>query len=652
VINKSLLIEQLKRFWVVSAFSVLALVLVVLLPLHGAFNEVQRARVLIEILSLRNPVMLFIIVATSLFSAFFTMGFFFSKKASTAFYTFPLNKNQLLLTNALAGLIISLIPIFVIVIFLLFPIPYEGWTAVNIETWIEGGVTRSFHSVTLNLPSSIFTRDLVVGNAVNSLPIMIMFLFRLVVISIFNFALCWLAFSVAGQGVIAILIAGAFSVIPMGFVVLIMGVGVNYVFGFASWMVEEFLLKIILGSNPALWGMWFNNFSGEVSLNTPLIAYLLLTILLLVSAFFVSRLRNPEFTGNSVVFKPVKYVLIFLVSLFSMIMFGFIMWSVTDSNPFMLHLGFVIGFVLGYLVAQMIAEKSFQIAEKIKYVLHFGSIALVLYLVMFFVTQVGLNFYTSFVPDENQVAGVMVTNNQNRWHLMMPEEQIENFFVRDQEIISSVINAHETIVNNRRNVHHAPWRQTVPDDYWLERYGSNFENTNLFLHMYTISYLMEDGGIINREYRLPSSFMLYSGLLDLIKTPQMIIANNFLPGFRDYIISIRIDYVYEPDLVDFDDWWLLNERHVLIFEPYQIDEMFETSKDALVNQTLTDLEWIDPSVSNVEQIPLPRVRIWLQFDWDNAPIYIRATRIGSAIFAMGENAQPVIDLLLEWGLIE
>ncbi|MDR0273051.1 MAG: hypothetical protein LBI27_07025 [Clostridiales bacterium] len=376
IINTALLKEHLKRFWAIPTLSALVLLLGVYAPMFGNTSSHNSALQLINIVSMGNVLMMSAIMLTPVVAVLCTFEFFFKKRAVTAFYSMPMNKDQLFATNAIAGTILSLIPIFVFCVILLLPLNF-GYSDINFDlSYIRYG----------------YEHLLKYGD--NSFPLIAGLFLRLSLVTLFYFSLAWLAFSLSGHRIIGLIILVVMPFIPLAFIGLLEFIANEYAgrghFSIISGRTFEWTAVCLY---PVAWGGRIRAtriIDPSEAIMIPAIVCTTLTVAMSTGAYIISSIRKPERTGDSVMFIPVKNVLIFLFA-FSFMFFGGLLFEGIWDNIAMMHIGLIVGFTIGYAVAQMIAEKSFQIFGKLKYFPYFFGTITVLYLLMLFVTKVILS---------------------------------------------------------------------------------------------------------------------------------------------------------------------------------------------------------------------------------------------------------------------
>ena len=531
MIFKPLLAEQLRRFWAIPAFATIWLFLTGLFPIFSRINNEDSWSLNIairDVFAFNNFPIVLILIITPLMAVFLTMMSFVSKNEMTAFYSFPAKKSTLHFTNALAGIILTAVPIVVFCLILLIPIEYREPLS---RMWIGGApeIWPTFAEEAFASPA--FPGEVVSeGGTINTAPAVLLLFARMMIVALFNFALFWFAFSIAGHGIIAFLLAGAIPLLSLLFPGMINQAISIYAFGaptfdsvFPNWAVGA--------SVPAFF--WLNWDPSAQGLLIQLIAYSVVGIALAAAAFFISGRRRAENTGNSIMFKPVKNLMIFLASLAAAILTGMITWSI-NMSPAGFYPGFMGGFVIGYFISQMIAEKSFAIWHKAKHLAIFGGALVALYAGFYVFTQFGMGFYVNRVPAEENIVGVHASRHLSRYWGWQTD--LERHFATDPEIIQMARGVHENLIAERANVRRNPWHGDGHPWNWQWHSGSRF----------SIDYLLDGGGVMQRLYTMPHSLIVSAGGPQLLSQREVILLDHYLLAMPEVIREIEIRHELIP----------------------------------------------------------------------------------------------------------
>ena len=528
LINTALLKEQLRRFWVIGVVPMLAYLLGIVLPLHNAAGSATasaQTSQMITILSMSHPVLVVLMVLAPFCAAMALYPYHFKGTAANTFYTFPINKRQLFWTNFAAGTILILLPLLILSLVLLAPITFHSGSSA-----IPGSAVR--------LPAALFPRWLPTGAVVNTFGRVAGFFARAAVGFMFYFAVFLVAVSVAGNRVIAVLISVVMPFVPFIVFGLVGLTGRLYVFGISDTSAVTNITDVVAYINPVFWSVIINNGgtitrTGRVGGAGPanLLAYFAIYIgvaaLLLAAAYVCSNIRKQEKTEDSIVFKPLKNLLVFLLSMAGMFLGAALMVLIIPAG-FGWYFGGALGFVLLYFTAQMIAEKSLNIfAAKAKGLLYFGGVMVALYGLTLFITTIGMGFYVNRVPAPAEVERMSF---HTHWESQMG-------YISNPEIIARTTQAHQDILNNRRYLRRVLW-----EDIGGVRPHRQFN----------VTYVLHDGTRIQRAYRLSRHFDENYGIASLLNEPDVLFSRHRLlqEGRAFFIVRATIRNVeWDQDMV-------------------------------------------------------------------------------------------------------
>ena len=533
LISPALLKEQFKRFWPIALFAIIGYLLFVIMPVYvheGGRNTYQSAAVMLDVLSMRQPFVLLMTLALPFIVVMTLFSQLFSEKTA-GFYSLADNKSQLFLTNSLAGAVLVLIPIIVSSLLLLITVRFPA----------------SFHGqAALSYPADLFSRGLASNAVINTFPVIAAFFARLAVSSLFYFTLFLLAVSISGKRAMAVALCVLLPFVPMTVYRFWRLVPSVYVLGFDSLNVPG-TGEILSYANPWTW-IWqsltngvayvfgFANVAppnphGVTGFVNPItwhwnwgregqglyfVVYIAILLALAILAYLCFISRKTERANEPIVFRPLKNVMIFSLSVLGMVAMGGFFISLISGRWF-LYYGFVLGFVLVFCMAQMLFEKSFNIMSKMKWLMPQMGVAAVLYGIMLLITMLVMRPYTHYVPDINRVAGVYVSFERRWVH--------NDAFITDPEIIRETVAFHERILDirsdltarqirdmrrdDRRNIRteQRDHRRDVRNANWQALSGGG----RLFAedggrHLY-ITYLLTNGETIYRRYALSGALI-------------------------------------------------------------------------------------------------------------------------------------------------
>lgn len=608
MIYKALLTEQLKRFWAVPAVAGLALFLLGPLGLFlTARNEDSWAlnanfAQLVRLNSGVTAVMLFLPMA----AAWFALKCYANKSEMAALYALPAKKTAVQLTGALAGIIMTALPILFVCLVLLFPLEYREPSGFGAASFADGPMTFA----QANFAGPLFPgAPASEGDAINPPPTVALLFVRLLVIALFNFAVFWLAFSLAGNGVIANLLAGSIGFLAMLFPSLVNGLALVYVFG-APTNSAVFALRHELIALPiSYWVGDAGQPSSGGALFAQILVYSLAAAALGTAAFLISGLRKAERTGDSIVFAPVKNFLVFLVSLGFGIIVSAIAWNWNPGNA-SFYLGLGGGFVAGYFISQMIAEKSFAVWHKAKYLGHFLGAMAALYASFHLFAVFGTGFYTARVPDDALGVSVRIGSNEN-WEWRRPE-----FWMLDNpEVIAMAARTHRNIVGEMRSLRQSPWASDTFLSWGRDTAG------------FSIDYLLPNGRVMQRHYVLPLDRFGELGILELLSQRDVILQNHELLRFPEFIRSVDFSSGSEGRI---DGVWHSERRlHGFVRSEEAVAHVAERLTEHLVGQGHSFAQWLETGRSGPQAARAAEAAIseWHSLDFD---IFREADMFGGA----------------------
>jgi len=504
--NSALMKEQFQRNWPIMILSLLAYTLFIILPVlvqSNGDNTPERAQGMIDLLAMRNPVMLGATILVPFTVAMLMFSYLFNPKATAAYFSFTDSKSQLFWTNALTGLILIIVPLILMSLLLLirvrFPVPLP------------------LGDYALEYPDALFSRRIAADGVINTFPVIMGFLLRITVSFLFFYALWLLAFSLSGKWVISFLIFGILQLAP----ILIRRLGIliasTYVFGF--YPVDVIEPEVLLSyTNPLAW------YHGWGRIAQPLFFLIYISIALILFGLASTCMigRRMEKAEDTIVFSGFKNVLVFALSIIGMIAMGRFILGLLTGRWF-LYYGFVLGFAITFCVLQMVIERKFNVVSKIKWILPSAGIVGALYGIMLLITMFGMRGFTLDIPNYNQIAGVHISEDGFM--------ELGDSFTNDSEVIRNVLAIHDRIIDtfdfrsdlssserdaltsqqrtdhridrrdNRRALHTTFWHS-------ISGGGTQFRD-NGGQHLY-ITYQLHNNDTIYRRYSLSEEFILRS----------------------------------------------------------------------------------------------------------------------------------------------
>ncbi len=574
LVNYAFLKEQLKRFWPISVITILAYILFIVMPIYSAYDNYALSDNIIFLLSMKHPILIISFMIVPFACALSSFSYLYQTKSTTAIHALPINKKQLMITNIISSFILMIVPLIVLCLAVTKPIAFP-----IIEEIAENG-SRIYYSHSL-IPIEIFPNAMSPGDTINSLPVLGSFFLQGVIIFVFYYAVFLIAAQIAGSSITYVLLSGAFLLLPTGLLFLIESAKTFYVFGYTIEMMTEMFHKIFVVTNPAFIFSLFYYYDvteGISAYTSNVTGYLTITliiaIILIILSYLCYHLRKEERAGESVVFNRVKSVLIFVLSIFGMVFLGTLFMALFMSVT-ALYIGFIIGFIIAYLISQMIAEKSFFIKGKIKAILKYGGVALVLLLVVIVVTSFDITGYSRFIPNNEDVIGVSLNNPSYEYNMIKDQKDIsDKFFITDRNIIDKTIDVHKEILNKENYLKNV-FYYSISNRWSHDKYGE--------LRDQYIYYRLKDNSVIARHYVLPTDIMNENGFSDLLMEDDVVLSSFYLFKVPEIINEVIID-----------QWpgYSSEKSNIVIKNKEDIVNVLEEIKKDIVISTNNDLQFM------------------------------------------------------------
>jgi len=501
---------------------------------------------------MENEFMIFSVLFAPLIAVIVLFKYQNQVKSATAMHSYPITRNQLLATNALAAMILLVLPLLVFCIIMVSPM-HQAYIYIfnsSSDTFIP------------RLP-----RNHQLGALANSLLFISRFFIITVLSFLFHLLLYMMAATLSGNSIITLLLCAALPLLPIGLYWLVVAICEFYIFGFYSMInLDNHLIYI----HPILWG----DRDGPILLQV--VSYSVIIIAMAACSVFTANKRAQERAGDSVVFPYIKNALVFILSVCGLLLMGFIFYGMYESTTAM-YVGFAIGFFIAYCIAQMIAEKTFNILNKMKDFIKFGAIAVGLLLLIIVSTWSDIFGYERYIPRLEDIEGIQIQDTRflfdNRDALT--NTILNELLVKDPEIINETIAFHQAILNEGEALRR----------YDLER----VRNSRYATRDFSILYKLRNGNVIVRHYHLPTSFRDENDLSGLLARNQL---------------SISL-FQNRPDLIDSIDL-TLNRYHARLSDTHIVspDHILE-----LVNVLVKDHEYVIQGITPTSEFL--QVRIFL-----------------------------------------
>ncbi|MCL1925294.1 MAG: hypothetical protein FWF50_06910 [Defluviitaleaceae bacterium] len=555
MINKAILIENIKRLLAIPIYFLIMIIAFAILPLHTTRDYYSTAWQVYHIIHHQNIFIVSSMVTMPLILAIFLHPFHFDKKVAINFYSLPIKKAELFLTNLATGLIFITALVLIVSVALLIPFNYSIEVHLSWESAIQD-FTHDFSGTFL-------------------------FFLRTLLGFIFYYAMFTLAMSLSANRLVGIL----FSIALMGFTFaatsFIYIISYLYIFGHPGFDDNQFISAVF--SNPAL--LW-TIIRGDLAISPFIIAYIILTFIFIILGYLATQKRRLEQVGTGMTFKWIENICTFLFSFFGAVISAAFLTALLESI-IGIYIGLILGFLIFFIIGQMILEKSLQIKHRLKLLIPNAIIIVVLYGVFNFL-HIFMAGYINRIPDINEVYAIEVDRN---WFW---DEEIRTLRkIRDEDAIRLAAILHESILESRSEYGAIPLQRMVG----INR-GIRFE----------LIYHLHNGEVVHRAYYVPFDITHTEPFINLFSNDTVILRNFLtLTGVFDLsLVTVQLERLTENEF----GWWNteIKETQNITMNDTRLEPLIEAAREGLLKQTRQEVVTAEDG-RNV--LPLPRYQITL-----------------------------------------
>jgi len=496
-----------------------------------------------DLLYMDSPYLIFSMLFAPLIAVIVLFKFQNQGKSAMAIYSSPITRNQVLATNALAGMILLILPLLIFSIVMIFPIHQYYHRLFFPTSWTSPLAPSNPHY----------------GEMLNSVLVMSGFFLRASLSLLFYFAWYTVAATLSGNTIITVLLCIALPLLPIFLPMLAVAIYNFYLFGF---YLDSFMWGFISYIHPVL----FVEGIYDDALLSRMISYSAIIIALAVLCIYATNKRALEHSGDSIVFPYVKNVLVFILSVCGLLLMGLLLLNMFYEVTYM-YIGFVIGFFIAYCIAQMIAEKTFNILNKMRDFIKFTSVAVGIMLLITLLSRYDILGHERYVPRLADIDGVQMSFRQTYDSRTLNVPTDDELLVKNSGLIKEVAALHQAIINERN---------------WWRHFGTmneiSFREPGRRL---SIVYKLTNGNVISRTYTLPLGFTASNGVGNL-QTRITYSASLFVDR-PELISSIRLntyclhDFTLDDEHIfefvemfmkDLESGLISDSSHIQIFRGY------------------------------------------------------------------------------------
>ena len=599
--NGTLWKRNLIRFWPLSVAAFLAAMFLIVIPEAAAPRGISVGTGIVFEAEMKNIIPSLEIYCTvavplmSILSAIAVFGYLHNPKAAGFVSSLPVTRLGLYITNWLSGLILILAPALLAgalygMLVIGQPVPsgdYLRWLGILIAT----------HLIFFSM-ASFFT--FLTGN-----PVMQAFLygaFNFIYIALYGIVTLIAQMVVFGFSLYSDSAPLAFAGLLTPPAAILRTIQIMAGYSWRSFGYEEFMPPVAL-----LWAL-----------------YLTLAALMVVFGFLLYRRRRIESAGDLIIHRPVKAIFKYLIGFFTGVLLALLFVYITLAHRdvtasvvlLRLTVPMVIFGVLGCLFAEMLIRKRMRV-WKTAYKGIIGYVFVIIAL-MLFIRFDGTG-YERRVPDPSDVAAVSFTTRSSyaveplhrggrgfsfggeNWSLSWPyvqqqqalglplfddailhEIKLRSFdYFESPEAIAVAVRLHQSIIDDRR-----------------DRDG---DTQNWLLGRYYLTYTMNDGSVMTREYLLPivhePMHETVALLLELYNQPEaMSKRNRFVPLPEESVLGAIVTpalHLWWDTLNSYSYTFFDPQGHILLPDDDGLHELMQALRQDAADGTLGRIRHVD-----------------------------------------------------------
>ena len=406
IFNKALFVENLKRFWSVSAVAFFAYYISGIDYIRIRINSVSGLSYYNLNTILTNRWFWIVIHFTlAVVAAFVVFDYLHQHKATNMLHSMPLNRTSLFVTNYVSGLVLCVVPLVLTTIMLFVfktPVMSSGdpqvdiYTAQNIFAWLYQSFVYVFFTYSFTVIGQIVSGSSVIAALTG----------------------------IAANGIIPVIVACLLGFMSQSY------------WGF---VLNSSLVTIFEKTSPfamLIEGDYYNPLLG--SFRIEFFLYIVAGVIVSVIAYYLYTIRKNEKVEDAYAFNFFETFVGFIFVFVPSSVAGLVLFDVWGP------MAYVYGGAIGFVIGQMITRKTFRIIDKkgIKNLIAF-TIAMALIIVGFSIDFFG---YEKKVPAANDVESVRVYSYAlKRW----TNDSAQSVKFTDSDDIQDVINMHKDLVQHK-----------------------------------------------------------------------------------------------------------------------------------------------------------------------------------------------------------
>lgn len=384
-----------------------------------------------EIFSFRSPFILLSVLIIPIFIGLILFRYIQTKNTSDLIHSLPIKRESLFISNIIFGLLLIVLPVLLIAL-------------ISTIVFLSFGLS-------------------------NHLYIILNWMIATLVFNIIFFSVSVFSGMITGKSTLQGILTYILLILPYGLSKLIVINTKNLVYGFFYndnhiYNLENITIKFSPINRLFIY-FDYNDFTIQ-----EIIIYLLISVIVIVTSYYLYKLRQTESATQSITFKILKPILKYSVTFSGMLLAG-VYFNYKSSYLWMIF-GYIIGSLLGYYISEMIIRKSFHVFKNnIK-----GYLVYVIAVVIIFTASISI--YESYMPNEGDIESFSFGSVFITSHGFFYENGVS---LKSKENLKVVRNFHKDVVRNEK----------------IYRYYNGSTQ-----HLY-LSYKLKNGKQVFRKYEVP-----------------------------------------------------------------------------------------------------------------------------------------------------
>ncbi len=450
---KTILSENLRRFWPIPVLSFAAYLLAGILPIllnYRSFADISWYA--ISLVRGSSFTIFIILFTTAVVASMAVFSYLHDPVASGTIHSMPVKRSGLFAASVLSGWLFVMVPA-IITGFL-----FSGLRGAAMGSNQGPIISGSFGTVME--AKDVFTLSHSFG-----------FIATCLFTGTFIYAVCCLAAVISGKQVIHVLLSCFLNIMPLSVVALVDAILSGFLFGYTS-SVDPVYRYV----SPFMYTMVKEGFRIQWR---GLAYYMILAVILLVVSFLIYRKVKLERVGQASTFPAVAdvlcVVLTFLGSMGFSLLLVWLMSGNTDLSEGRFAITMILSSMVIYIIMRMIADSTpavFTFTTVKKY-----AVFLVIALVFMAFAVFDATGYGKWLPDQEDISSVTVTTDL---HSNSPKDME----YKDPEMIRKFVDLQK----------YAQSKRTVDSD----RYDSSY--------VFTLKWKQNDGKEIRRQYDIKAGW--------------------------------------------------------------------------------------------------------------------------------------------------